>query len=233
MAADYYELLGVVAGTPRPRRSSGPIRRLARELHPDTNPDPAAEERFKEVTVAYEVLSDPERRRRYDRFGPKGSGGRGDPFGFGGGGSTTSSTPSSAVGSPFGGGGRRGPAGPPRGQDIEVVVDLDFERGRVRRPGLGLGPHRRRLHDLRGQRAPRPGTDADHLRECAGVGQVRRVRQTILGQMVTAGPCPRCAGQGKVITEPCPTCRGEGRTIEERATPSTSPPASTPARRSG
>jgi len=217
--ADYYQLLGVT-------RSAGPeelkkaYRRKARELHPDANPDdPSAGERFKEVARAYQVLSDPETRGRYDRFGEAGVAGTAtaDPFaGFGGSGlGDIFEAFFGGSGGGFGGGGRGGQAGPPRGQDIEVVADLDFVdavfgcehpvtvRTAVRCPtcdGSGAGE----------------GTQPVTCLECAGTGQVRRVRQSLLGQMVTAGPCSRCAGLGQVVVTPCPSCRGEGRIVDER-----------------
>jgi molecular chaperone DnaJ len=213
VATDYYELLGVSrsASTDDIKRA---YRRLARELHPDTNSDPSAEERFKEIAVAYETLSDPARRRRYDTFGPEGAAagaGADGPFGaglgdifdafFGGAG-------------PFGGGaGRTG--GPPRGADMEVALDLEFEEavfGASREVQVRL-PVSCPTCDGSGARA---GTSPTTCTECGGAGQVRRVRQSILGQMVTAGPCPRCGGRGRVVTDPCPDCRGEGRRTEAR-----------------
>ncbi len=219
---DFYELLGVSrsANDDEIKRA---YRKLARELHPDVNGgDPATEERFKLVTVAYETLRDPERRRRYDMFGPEGlrgtgaggagAGGFEDLFGAGIG---------DLFNSFFGGGGsgfgqRRGQAGPPRGADMEVTLDLDFRSAvfgaskeiRVRVPVPCT------TCDATGAA---PGTTAVTCTTCGGAGEVRQVRQSILGQMVTARPCPRCNGLGKEIQTPCPDCRGEGRRTEEKA----------------
>ena len=219
---DYYALLGVnsSAGEDDIKRA---YRKVARELHPDTNSDPAAEERFKAVTLAYETLRDPERRRRYDMFGPEGvrgsgaagtgpsaAGGFGADFGgglgdlfetfFGGGG--------------FGGGGRRS-SGPPRGADMETTLDLDFQSAtfgtqsqvRVRVPVTC---------DTCSGSGAKPGTSPETCQVCGGAGEVRQVRQSILGQMVTASPCRRCNGAGQTISDPCGTCRGEGRVTREQ-----------------
>ena len=217
--ADYYQVLGVGReATPDDLKRA--YRRLARELHPDTNPDPTAEERFKEVGLAYEVLADPERRRRYDRFGPDGAargttdpgagfgGGLGDIFDafFGGGGGS----------GPFGGGGSRGPAGPPVGADMEMSVEVSFEEavfGVAKEVTLRAPVACATCHAS----GAAPGTSPVTCRECNGSGQVRRVRQSILGQMVTAGSCTRCGGAGQTVAQPCPDCRGEGRRTEERS----------------
>ena len=212
--ADYYELLGV------PRTASGEeikraYRRKARELHPDANPDDTATaERFKEVARAYQVLSDPDQRARYDRFGEAGVGGAGAgpriEDVFGGGGLNDIFDAFFGGQSPFGGGGRRGPSGPPRGQDLEVVADISFEQavfGATVPVTLRLP---QRCEDCGGSGAG-AGTQPVTCADCNGSGQVQRVRQSLLGQMVTSGPCPRCGGLGQVVVTPCPTCRGEGR----------------------
>lgn len=217
--ADYYELLGV-SRTANADELKKAYRKKARELHPDANPDnPEAAERFKEVSKAYAVLSDDEQRARYDRFGEAGVGGAGGPnvddlFGgglgdifdafFGG-------------GSPFGGGGgRRGPSGPPRGQDMEVAVSITFEQavfGDQIPVDLKLPQGCPDCNGTGAGEGTKPVTCAD----CSGSGQVRRVRQSVLGQMVSTSPCPRCGGLGEVITTPCTTCRGEGRITADKS----------------
>ncbi len=219
MAADYYELLGVGRGASADELKRA-YRRLARELHPDTNPDPTAEERFKEVALAYEVLADPERRRRYDTFGPEGAargtgGAGGDPFaGFGAGGGLGDIFDAFFGGG--GGGGGRAAGGPPAGADMEMAVEIAFEEavfGVAREVSLRAPVH----CDTCEATGAAPGTSPVTCAECQGAGQVRRVRQSILGQMVTAGPCPRCSGLGKTVSDPCPDCRGEGRRTQERS----------------
>ena len=216
MATDYYELLGV-GRSASPDELKRAYRRLARELHPDTNPDPAATERFKEIAVAYEVLSDPERRRRYDTFGPEGMGGGNggfDPFSGAGIGDIFEAFFGGAAGSPFGGQ-RRGPSGPPRGTDMELAVELGFEEavfGVAKEVGVRL-PVACNACEATGAKA---GTAPSTCAECGGSGQVQRVRQSILGQMVTAGPCGRCGGLGQTIADPCPVCRGDGRVTDQR-----------------
>lgn len=219
MAADYYDLLGVGRNATEDEIKRA-YRKLARELHPDTRPaDEAAEDRFKQVTLAYETLRDPERRRRYDMFGQDaGRGSGGDPFGgfggggigdlfdafFGGGGGS---------GSPFGGGGR---AGPRRGADAEVALELDFE------DAVFGGQHEIEVRlpvgcETCSGSGARAGTTATTCSTCNGSGEVRRVRQSLLGQMVTSGPCPSCGGLGEEISSPCPDCRGDGRRTEARS----------------
>ena len=214
---NYYDLLGVKHdATPDDLKKA--YRKAARELHPDTNPDPTAEERFKEINTAYETLSDPERRQRYDLFGADGPGASSgfDPFGGGGAGlgDIFDTFFGGAGNSPFGQRGR-GPTGPPRGADLEVALDITFEQAVFGTSHELIVRVPVTCSTCSGSGAT-PGTSANMCDQCGGSGQVRRVRQSILGQMVTAGPCNRCGGVGTTITDPCADCRGEGRRTEER-----------------
>jgi molecular chaperone DnaJ len=218
--ADYYELLGVSRDATADELKKA-YRRLARELHPDTNPDPAATERFKEINRAYETLSDPERRQRYDLFGDApGSGQAGgpgfDPFGGGGLGDIFDVFFGGGQG-PFGrSGGRGGRSGPPRGADLEVSLELDFEDA-VFGTSEDLSVRVPVSCSTCDGSGAEPGTTPETCGECGGTGTVRQVRQSILGQMVTAGPCRRCGGMGEIVASPCRDCRGEGRRTEERS----------------
>ncbi len=222
---DFYELLGVSRGASDEEIKKA-YRAKARELHPDANPDdPKAEEQFKQVALAYEVLKDPEKRARYDQFGidglrgTGGGGGGGDPFGFGGGGLNDlfDAFFGGGGGNPFGGG-RRGPAGPPRGGDAETTASITFEEAvfgvttevAIRLP-VGC--------DTCSNTGAAAGTTSSKCTQCDGTGEVRRVRQSLLGQMVTTSACGRCGGTGQTIETPCPTCRGEGRRTEQRTFP--------------
>jgi molecular chaperone DnaJ len=212
--ADYYELLGVPRNA-SPDEIKKAYRKRARELHPDANPgDAPAEEQFKAVAQAYEVLSDPDSRARYDRFGESGASGPniGDVFGGGGLGDLFDAFFSG--GSGFGGRGG-GPAGPPRGQDLEVVADISMEQAVF---GATMPVSVRtavRCDECSGSGAAE-GTKPVTCSECNGRGQVQRVRQSLLGQMVTTSACPRCGGAGQVIASPCATCSGDGRVITEK-----------------
>jgi molecular chaperone DnaJ len=214
VAKDYYDLLGVSRNASNEEIKRA-YRRLARQLHPDTRPDdPDAETRFKEITRAYEVLSDPEMRRRYDTFGPAafdGAGAAGDPF-AGAGISDLFETLFGA--SPFGGH-SRAQAGPPRGADLEEVVDLGFEEAVF---GDEHSVTVRTAVPCTSCQATgaAEGTEPVTCVDCRGTGQVQHVRQSFIGQMVTTAPCQRCGATGEVIASPCRECDGEGRLIEER-----------------
>ena len=215
---DLYELLGV-----RRDASDEELKRAyrskAREHHPDTNQDDSdSGEHFKEISLAYEVLSDPERRARYDRFGPAGvfgnaagGGASGDPFGGGLG--DLFDAFFNGMGGAQQGRGRR--TGPMPGPDAELVVELTFREavfGVQRQVDVTTPVH---CDTCEGTGAT-PGTTVARCPECQGAGELRRVRQSILGQVITAVACPRCQGTGQSIESPCADCGGEGRRSETR-----------------
>jgi molecular chaperone DnaJ len=204
MSADLYQILEVERNA-TPDELKKAYRRLARQLHPDANPgNDAAEARFKEVSQAYEILSDPERRANYDRFGSD-VGAGGNPFGDAG-------SVQDIFDMFFGGmGGRTAQRrGPQPGPDAEMSVDItldDAAFGTNKEVTVTLP---QRCADCGGSGAA-PGSSPVPCVECAGLGEVRRVRNSILGQMMTTSICPRCQGQGSRIDSPCAGCRGEGR----------------------
>lgn len=208
--SDLYEVLGVSRSATQDEIKRA-FRRLAREHHPDANPDDTdAEARFKELARAYETLSDPERRQRYDTYGTvdgaTGAGAEGP--GFGGLGDIFDAF--------FGGGFSGGsPRGPRRGPDIEVVADLTFEQA-VFGAKVPITVETAVACATCSGRGAEPGTSPERCGECGGSGQVRRVRQSVFGQLVHATACSRCGGVGEVISHPCPSCTGEGRRIEEK-----------------
>jgi molecular chaperone DnaJ len=209
---DYYEVLGVSRSADATAIKKT-YRTLARKHHPDINREDGAEERFKEINEAYDVLSDPERRATYDRFGhaADGMGGAGPFGGFGGGGGF-----GDLFESFFGGAttGRRQSA-PARGHDLEVTVTIEFDEAVF---GAETEVELTRLETCEacdgskmrdGQTPPRCPT-------CGGAGEVRRVQQTILGQFMTSAPCSTCMGEGVTVTDPCPNCKGRGRVTRGR-----------------
>lgn len=215
MSVDFYELLGVSrdASADEIKRA---YRKKAREFHPDANPGNAeAEQKFKDVARAYETLRDDAKRAHYDRFGDTGNGGGGggDPFGFGGG---VGDIFDAFFGgsSPFGGGTRR-PSGPPRGPDLEVQTDLTFTEA-VFGTQHKIDVRTAVPCDTCEATGAAPGTSATTCSRCDGIGQVRQVRQSLLGQMVTTGACPDCDGSGQQIPTPCPDCHGEGRNVVDK-----------------
>lgn len=204
MSRDFYEILGIGrhATDDEIKRA---YRTLARRYHPDANGgDPEAEVRFKEISVAYETLRDPERRRRYDTFGERDVGsGAGDAFGF-----SDLFEAFFSGGDPFGGG--RGPAGPVAGADVEIAIELSLAEA-----AFGTTPNVELTLPVECDRCDgsgcEPGTHPSRCDVCGGAGQVRQVRRSILGQLVTAVPCAGCEGTGRRILSPCSRCRGDGR----------------------
>lgn len=209
MAIDYYSVLGVERNATDAEIKKA-FRKLAQQWHPDVNTDPAAAERFKEVNQAYQVLSDPERRQRYDLFGAAGVGGEGDAFGgFGGFGDIFDAF--------FGGtqaSARRGRAS--AGSDLRYDLRITFEEAiqgtekEIEFPVLG------RCETCNGSGA-KAGTGPSQCPGCNGRGEIRSVRQTMLGQMVNVTTCPRCRGDGRIIESACETCHGDGRTERRRS----------------
>ena len=226
---DYYEVLGVNKNATDDELKKA-YRKLAKKYHPDANPDnkEEAEAKFKEVNEAYETLSDPQKRKMYDQFGPDGpqgfGGGAGGPFGQGGYYSYTSSgfdgfsdfgdlgdIFSSFFGGGFGSGRTtsRKPNGPKKGADLNLHIDISFEDAY-----LGIEKEititRNEVCNTCHGSGAKPGTSVTKCTMCNGTGQVKQVQNTILGQMQTTRTCSNCHGTGEVIKEPCDTCKGKG-----------------------
>lgn len=181
------------------------FRKLAMEFHPDRNRDEGAEDRFKEINAAYEVLSDPEKRQRYDRFGMAGVNGNGpqgfaDAQGFGGFGDIFDA---------FFRGTAARRAGPQRGGDLRARLSIDFEDAVFGTEQTISFERTESCADCRAS-GQAGGGGLDTCRECGGSGEVRRVQQSLFGQFVNVAVCNACRGEGSVITDPCPSCRGRG-----------------------
>ena len=223
--SEFYEMLGVARDASEAEIKKA-YRKLALELHPDRNPDPVAEARFKEITEAYEVLRDPQKRATYDRYGKAGIGGGG---GFGGFHHVDLSEALNIFMRDFGGfdslfgGGARAQAEARRGQDIRVTVKLSLTE-------VATGAKRNvklkslvRCSACEGSGALR-GTGSVACTTCGGSGEVRRAARSMFGQFVSVSPCPTCAGEGRIITTPCEVCRGEGRVREDKTVQVDIPP---------
>lgn len=219
---DFYDVLGVERGADDAAIKRA-FRKLAQQYHPDVSEDPAAQERFKEINEAYQVLSDPQKRQAYDLFGKAGVGGADGGFGAGGaqGFGGFSDIFDAFFGGAAAGGNRR--ARPQQGSDLRYDLRISFEEAvlgtekEIEFPVLG------RCDTCNGSGA-KAGSAAVTCPQCNGRGEIRSVRQTMLGQMMNVAPCPRCRGEGKVIEDPCETCRGEGRTERRRSLRVTIPP---------
>jgi molecular chaperone DnaJ len=201
---DYYDILGV------PRNASADdlkkaYRQLARKYHPDVNKETDAEERFKEINEAYEVLSDQEKRARYDRFGHAGvQGGAGGPgfegFGFG----------IDDIFESFFGGTRAGASArhrPQRGQDVRADLHISFEEA-IFGCDKEIEVSRHEVCPVCNGSGAKPGTNPIRCRDCNGTGEVRHVQRSILGSFVNVSTCPRCRGTGEEIPTPCTECGG-------------------------
>ena len=216
---DYYALLSVGRNATEDEIKKAYLR-LARELHPDRHAGNSAEaeakeERFKLVNRAYETLKDPERRRQYDMFGAEGER-VGDPFGGFAGGGLGDIFDAFFGGGPFGGRGPTRRAGPPRGENVEGVLEVSFAEA-VLGTQKDVTIRAATTCETCAGSGARPGTTPVTCTTCNGAGELRRVRQSLLGQMVTSSPCPRCGGTGEEIASPCSDCRGQGRKIEEHS----------------
>ena len=207
VAVDYYALLGVSRDA-TPDEIKKAYRRLARELHPDVNPDPEHQERFKLVTAAYEVLSDPEKRQMYDLGGDPASGGFGgfsQGFDFG-----------DIMDAFFGGGGQRGPrTRARRGQDALIRIQIELAAavfGSTRDITVDTATACGACKGV--------GTAANSQPEtcpmCRGRGEIQQMQRSFLGQVMTSRPCPQCQGFGTTIPHPCPECAGDGRVRTRR-----------------
>jgi molecular chaperone DnaJ len=217
---DYYEILGVSKSAEADEIKKA-YRKLAIQYHPDKNPDnPAAEEKFKEAAEAYEVLSNPEKRQRYDQFGHAGMGGNG---GYGGGGMNMDDIFSQfgdifGGGSPFesffGGGGGRGSSRVRKGTNLRIKLKLTLDEvahGCEKK----IKVKRQVSCDTCGGSGAKDKSSVKSCTTCNGSGQVRKVVNTMLGQMVSASTCPTCQGEGTIITDKCGTCKGIGAQEKE------------------
>lgn len=210
MPRDPYEVLGVPRDADDAQIKKA-FRRLARELHPDNNDAPDAEDRFKEAAQAYEILSDAEQRATFDRFGHdglRGGGFRSQTEGFG----SFSDLFNAFFGEAFGGG---GPAGPTPGDDLLVRLELELEQT-VKGDRVDLSFDAIVHCDTCEASGSKPGTSPVTCTRCGGAGELRAVTRTPFGQVVRAVACDQCGGRGNVPTDPCTDCRGEGRVVRRR-----------------
>ncbi|HHX77590.1 MAG TPA: molecular chaperone DnaJ [Firmicutes bacterium] len=209
---DYYEILGVNrdAGQDEIKKA---YRALARKYHPDMNPgDKEAEERFKEVKEAYDVLGDPEKRARYDQFGHAG-----EEFGFGGGFSPFSQGFGGFedIFDFFSGGFSRGPSyGPERGADLRYDLEISLEDAAFGLETVIKVPRTENCPECKGSGA-RAGTRPETCPQCGGTGQKKIVRNTALGRFINVQTCDACRGEGRIIKEPCRNCGGRGQVQRE------------------
>lgn len=214
---DYYEVLGVKKGASEDELKKA-YRKLAKENHPDLHPgDKECEARFKEINEAYEVLSDPDKRAKYDQFGhaafdpSQGFGGGGGGFGgfegFGGFGDIFSDIFGGGFG--FGGGGGRNPNAPRKGDNLRATVNIKFEEAAFGVKKDVFVSKIEQCHDCKGTGCAE-GTTAEVCPDCKGTGTVMSTKRTPFGMVQSSEQCPKCKGRGKIIHSPCKTCRGIG-----------------------
>ena len=212
---DYYEVLGVSRGASEDEIKKA-YKKMARKYHPDLNPgDKSAEEKFKEVNEAYEVLSDANKKARYDQYGHAGVDPNFGAGGFGGGfdGGFDFGDLGDIFGSFFGGGfggsRRTNPNAPQRGESIRMAVTLSFEEA-----AFGcekeVTVERYETCDTCHGNGCAPGTSPEVCPDCHGTGTIQQRRQTPMGVFATSAPCPKCGGKGRIIHQPCKDCRGSG-----------------------
>ncbi len=207
--ADYYDLLGVGRDADSDTLKSA-YRRLARKYHPDINKDPDAEERFKEIGRAYEVLGDPQTRARYDQFGEAGVGGAGagmPDMGDMGGFADLFETFFSGFGGP--GGARSQRRGPQQGDDLRYDLTIDFQKAVFGEEKEIRVPHLETC-DLCNGTGAKKGSGPTTCTTCGGAGQVRRATRTPFGSFTQVAECPACNATGQVIADPCSSCSGQG-----------------------
>lgn len=212
---DYYEVLGVSRGASEDEIKKA-YKKMARKYHPDLNPgDKTAEEKFKEVNEAYEVLSDADKKARYDQYGHAGVDPNFGAGGFGGGfdGSFDFGDLGDIFGSFFGGGfggGRRtNPNAPQRGESIRMSIAISFEEAAFGcEKAVTVEPYE--TCDTCHGNGCAPGTSPEVCPDCHGTGTVQVRRQTPMGVFATSSPCPKCGGKGRIIHQPCKDCRGSG-----------------------
>ena len=210
--ADYYDLLGVSRDADADTLKRA-YRRMARQYHPDINKDAGAEDRFKEIGRAYEVLSDPQPRGRSDQFGEAGLGGGGGMPDMGdmGGFADIFETFFSGFGGAAGGAGRQRRRGPQQGDALRYALTIDFDQAVVGQEREIRIPHLETCTTCSGSGA-KPGSGPTTCTTCGGVGQVRRATRTPFGNFEQVAECPSCNGTGQVIADPCSSCGGQGVT---------------------
>jgi len=228
MAGDYYQILGVSRDVDKDELKRA-YRRLARQYHPDVNKEAGAEDKFKEINRAYEVLSEPETRARYDRFGEAGVGSAAGSSGYEYGDMGGFADIFETIFSGFGGG--VGPQssqsrrrnGPVRGDDLRLDLKLDFREAVFGGEKQIKIPHLESCTTCNGSGA-KPGTGVKTCGTCNGAGQVRRATRTPFGSFAQVAACTTCNGTGQVIEEKCSTCHGAGRQQETKKLKITIPP---------